>query len=101
MLGLTITAVSAVLALGLIVWHKVIVPFDRMNRLSRELDDPGYRVEAAPVAAEAVPQDKYADSCADNCADNYAGFTSDLQMVYKATRPIAKRSPASVSTSRR
>ncbi|HWF11865.1 MAG TPA: hypothetical protein VG297_25530 [Bryobacteraceae bacterium] len=97
MLGLTITAFSAILALGLVVWHKVIVPFDRMNQLSRELDDPGYRVEPAPETAEVLPQ------------DNHASFTNDLQMVYKATRqipspvsaPIPERSPANVSPSRR
>jgi hypothetical protein len=93
MLGLTITAFSAILALGLVVWHKVIVPFDRMNQLSRELDDPGYRVEPPPETTDVLPQ------------ENYASFTNDLQMVYKATRqipvPISDGSPANVSTPRR
>jgi hypothetical protein len=44
MLGWTITAFSAVM--GLVIWYRILVPFDRMHRMSEHLNDPGYLRDA-------------------------------------------------------
>lgn len=82
MLGLTIAALSGALALGIFVWHKVIVPLDGMNQLSEELNDPGYNASAVEAVTEASPQ------------DSYVSFAKDLQAIFQATR----RAPGSSVT---
>jgi hypothetical protein len=89
MLGLIITASSAVVGVGVVVWHKLIVPFDRMNELSRELDDPGYRIPAVQETPEVLPQEVPEDS--------YARFAQDLQVIYEANRQIPAASTAGKS----
>jgi hypothetical protein len=42
MLGLAVAGAGAV-AIALI-WHKMVVPFDRMRELSEELSDSGYKL---------------------------------------------------------
>jgi hypothetical protein len=60
MLSLTITALFA--ALSLVFWRRIVVPFDRMNQLSQDLDDPGYlknhdydNAASLPATMERVP----------------------------------------------
>lgn len=90
MLGLIITASSAALAVGLVVWHKLIVPFDRMNQLSRELDDPGYSVAAVQETPKVLVQESQQDS--------YASFAQDLQLIYEANRQLPAASTAGRSS---
>ncbi|HWE49588.1 MAG TPA: hypothetical protein VG273_07365 [Bryobacteraceae bacterium] len=60
MLTWAITAFSV--ALSLAFWRGIVVPFDRMNQLSQDLDDPGYLknhdyddAPSLPAAVERIP----------------------------------------------
>jgi hypothetical protein len=69
MVVLGIAGFSAVA--GALIWHKIIVPFDRMHQLSKELNDPGYMI--------AVPVERAPDPSPDLCP---VAFCKDLQQLY-------------------
>jgi hypothetical protein len=56
---------------GALIWHKIIVPFDRMHQLSKELNDPGYTID--------VPVDRAPHPFPEVRA---VAFSKDLQKLY-------------------
>lgn len=53
MLVWTITAFSALLAW--LAWRRIVVPFDRMNQLSQDLNDDGFLTRPDDDSKESLP----------------------------------------------
>jgi hypothetical protein len=78
MLVLAIVGFSAAAGACALIWNKIIIPVDRMHRLSEELYDPGYRVTVPLDPASEPSPEIYT-----------VAFSKDLQRLYAAAQRSA------------